>query len=77
MTRFRSFYKIPRFGKNAAKIYIQIGFMKKPGKNCTWKLIQRIEKIKSHFRRWILLYFEMELADKLGTNAELDPFSKL
>jgi len=32
MTRFRSFYKIPRFGKDAAKIYIQIGFMKKPGK---------------------------------------------
>jgi|GEM_PF-7004959 len=45
------------------------GFYERPMK----KLIQRIEKTESHFRRWILL----DLADKLGTNAELDPgFSK-
>ncbi len=45
------------------------GFYERPMK----KLIQRIEKTESYFRRWILLYFKLELADKLGTNAELDP----
>ncbi|AEP00560.1 hypothetical protein ABET15_12395 [Heyndrickxia faecalis] len=28
------------------------------------------------FRKWILLYFETEVADKLGTNSASDSFSK-